>query len=126
MSTPTTDTAEIETPARARMREIAVRYAQCAEDMEHPAPHWNMERERKILADLRRQLGECADGLVREARGLPGTLGLGERDDANLDALCDTAIDYFEERRKYVGGFARDYTECATAWRYLESAAATF
>ena len=98
------------------MRELALRYAQTATDLEHPAPHWDLVRERRILADQRAELAAAA--------GWFADLAPAPRTEAAIDALCAAACVYFTERAAYLRAPGRpDYTACAAAWSSVEAAA---
>jgi hypothetical protein len=110
-----------ETTATARMRELAARYALIALDLEHPAPHWNIERELAILATSRAHLAAAA-AVWRLERGIAD--GRARGDDAT-DALCAAARAYYAARTAYVSAPGKaDYSACAAAWSAVEQAAA--
>lgn len=126
MTNPAETSTPIESARTARMRELAVRYAQAAEDLDNPAPHWDMIRERRILRGYRDELDVAADAFRRERTGSDAE----PRTEAKIDALCAAARAYFVERREYISGRAArdqrgnsDYSACAAAWAAVEEAA---
>jgi hypothetical protein len=117
--TNTTDT-KTETPSTSRMRELAIRYAQVAIDVRHPAPHWDMDRELRILSSNRTQLAGAASVWRLEQGIADGQI----RSEAATDALCDAACAYHAARAAYLAAPGRpDHTPCDQAWQAVEAAA---